>query len=101
MILIYSIFPNKEEAKKIGKNLVKKKLAGCVNIFPVDSIYFWEGKIVGDKEVAMIIKTKRGNFKKIERFILKNHSYDIPCIIEIPIGRVTSKYLKWLKKYAN
>jgi len=96
MIFVYSTFPNKREAKKMGEKLVEKKLAACVNVFPIDSIYSWQGKIVKDKEFAALIKTKKKNFKKVEKFILENHSYDIPCIIEIPLGRVTKKYLKWL-----
>jgi len=96
MIFIYSTFPNKKEVKEIGERLVRKKLAACINIFPIESIYSWQGKVVCDKEFAAIIKTKKENFKKIEKFILKHHSYDIPCILEIPIGQVTKKYLEWL-----
>lgn len=98
MIFVYSIFPNKKEAKKIGEGLIRKKLAGCVNIFPIESIYTWQKKVVKDREFVAIIKTKKKNFKKVEKFILKNHSYDTPCILEIPIGRVTRKYLNWLNK---
>jgi len=96
MIFIYSTFPSKKEAKEIGEKLVKNKLAGCVNIFPIESIYFWQRKIAKDKEFAAVIKTSKKNFKKVESFILKNHSADVPCIMEIPVGRVTKKYLKWL-----
>lgn len=109
MIFIYSTFPTKKEAKEIGEKLIQKKLAACVNIFPIDSIYYWETpkksklstgqeKIVKDKEFVAIIKTQKKNFKKIEKFILENHSYDTPCILEIPIGRVTKKYLNWLNR---
>lgn len=96
MIFVYSTFPNKKEAKKIGEELVRKKLAACVNVFPIDSIYSWQGKIIKDKEFAAIIKTKKENFKKVEKFILENHSYDTPCILEISLTRVTKKYLNWL-----
>ncbi len=98
MIFIYSTFPNKKEARKIAGKLVEKKLAVCVNIFPIESVYLWEGRVAQDKEFAVFIKTKKENFKKIEKFILENHSYNTPCILEIPVGRVTKKYLKWLGK---
>ncbi|PIV42581.1 MAG: divalent-cation tolerance protein CutA [Candidatus Nealsonbacteria bacterium CG02_land_8_20_14_3_00_40_11] len=98
MIFIYSTFPNMKEAKEIGERLIKNKLAACINIFPIDSIYNWRKKIIRDKEFAAIIKTKKQNFKKIEKFILENHSYDTPCIVEIPLGRVNKKYLDWLNK---
>jgi len=98
MIFIYSTFPNKKEAKRIGEELVKNKLVACVNIFPIESTYLWRNKIIKDKEFAAIIKTKKENFEKVEKFILENHSYDTPCIIEIPLGRITKKYLSWLGK---
>lgn len=99
MIFVYSTFPNKKEAKKIGERLVRKKLAACINIFPIESVYIWRGKVIKDKEFAAIIKTKKENFKKVEKFILANHSYDTPCILEIPVSRVTKKYLNWLNKW--
>ena len=98
MIFIYSTFPNKKEAKRIGENLIKKKLAACINIFPIESIYFWQKRIVKDKEFAAIIKTKKKNFKKIEKFILENHPYEVPCILQIEIKKANKKYLKWLNK---
>ncbi|MDP1538793.1 MAG: divalent-cation tolerance protein CutA [bacterium] len=106
MIFIYSTFPNKKEAEEIGERLVKNKLVACVNIFPIESVYFWpasakasvgkQNKIIKEKEFAAIFKTKKENFRKVEKFILENHSYNTPCIIEIPLGRITKKYLSWL-----
>ncbi len=98
MIFVYSTFPSKKEAEETGEKLVREKLAACVNIFPIDSIYSWDKKIVKDKEFAVIIKTKKENFKKIEKFILEHHSCDVPCILEIPVSRATKDYLKWLNK---
>ena len=96
MIIIYSTFSSQKEAKRLGELLVKNRMAACVNIFPIDSIYRWKNKIAKDKEWSVFIKTKKKNFRKIEQFILKKHSYTTPCIIAIPVQRVTSKYRKWL-----
>jgi len=98
MILIYITCKNKNEAKNIGLALVKKRLVACVNIFPIGSIYWWKGKMVKDREVALIAKTLKRNFEKIEKEVKKLHSYNVPCILEIPIKRVNSKYLNWLQK---
>lgn len=98
MIFIYSTFPNKKKAKGVGERLIRKRLAACCNIFPIEAVYSWQGKIVQDKEFVVIIKTKKGNFKKIEQFILENHPDDTPCILEIPINRVTARYLGWFNK---
>ena len=113
MILIYVVCKNKAEAKKIGFALVKKRLTGCCNIFPIETIYRLSDEIIEDrprknssriirgKEVVLLIKTLKKNFKKIEKEVKKMHSYTAPCIIEIPTGKVNSEYLKWLNKEAK
>lgn len=97
MIIVYSTFPSRKKAKEIGEALVKKKLAGCVNIFAVDSIYSWQDKTEEGNEFVAVIKSKKENFKKIEKFILQNHGDSAPCVLEIPVARVSVKYLRWLK----
>ena len=98
MILIYITFPNKQEAKKIGRILIEKRLAGCVNMFPVEAIYQWKGKITEEKEVVLIAKTFEKNFSKIEKLVKKLHSYETPCILAIPVNKVSKNYLNWIKK---
>lgn len=97
MIFIYIACKNRGEAKKIGLSLVKKRLIACCNLFPIESIYWWKNKIVRDREVVLIVKTLKKNFKEIDREITRNHSYTTPCILEMPISRVNNKYLNWLK----
>lgn len=98
MILIYSTFPNKKRAKKVAEKLIDKKMAACVNIFPIEAVYSWQGKTEKGKEIAVVIKTKKERFRQIERFISDNHPDNTPCILEIPVARVAKKYLSWLNK---
>src|SRR4030042_3636524 len=98
MIFVYIVWKNKAEAKKIGLFLIKKRLAVCCNIFPIDSIYWWRKKIVKSKETVLIVKTLKNDFKKIEKEAKKLHSYKAPCILEIPIKRVNLEYLNWLRQ---
>lgn len=98
MIFVYTVCNDKKEAGKIGLYLVKRRLAACVNIFPlINSIYRWKGKIERTKESVLIIKTAGKNFKKIEAEVKKMHSYSVPCILEINIKQGDQEYLKWLK----
>jgi len=98
MIFVYIICKNKKEAKRIGLFLVKKRLAACCNIFPIESIYWWRNKIVKDKEVVLIAKTLKKNFRKIEKEVKRSHSYTVPCILEIPIAQGSKDFLNWLGK---
>ncbi len=96
MILLYTTCQYKKEAEKIGNFLIKKKLAACCNIFPIESIYCWKNKIIKGKEVVLLVKTLKKNSNKARKEIKKLHSYKIPCILEISITEINSDYLKWL-----
>lgn len=88
-----------EEAKKIAKILVQEKLAACVNIIrPIDSYYVWENKLVEDKEILLIIKTRISLFNKLKNRIISLHSYKIPEIILIPIKKGLKSYLDWIEE---
>lgn len=97
MILIYVVCANMEEAKRISTYVLEHRLAACTNMYPIASAYWWEGKIVEDNEVVMIAKTVPDNFDKVKDAVLKLHSYQVPCIISIPVERVEPKYLRWLQ----
>lgn len=96
-ILVYVTNPSREKAKEIAKYLLKKRLIACANIFPIESLYHWKGKLVEEKEHILILKTLDRYFGRIKREIEKIHPYSIPCIIKIPVSS-NSKYFNWLKK---
>ena len=96
-VIIQTTCSTKKEAKKIAKILVEKKLAACVQILKIESIYNWDNKLCVDKERLLFIKTKNKNFKKIQRIIKENHSYDLPEIIEIKITNASKEYLQFIQ----
>lgn len=96
MILILSTFENREEARKIGRKLLNEKLIACYSITPIESAYWWKGKVEETNEVLMIMKTSK-KFADVEKFIIEHHSYEAPEIIAIKPSEVTEKYLKWTK----
>lgn len=86
-----------EEAEAIANILIQEKLAACINIIPLKSLYTWEGKICKDQEYQLLIKTDLSKFSELETTIKNNHSYEVPEIIAIPIIKGSESYLSWLK----
>ena len=97
MVLAYITCKDKKEAIKISKYLLKKRLIACSNMFPINSLYWWKGKIINDKEFVIIAKTTEKNFKILEKEVKKIHSYEIPAILKIKAD-ANKDYLKWVKK---
>jgi len=99
---IYVTFGSLIEAKKLGKKLVKAKLAACTNIIPVIySTYVWKNKTMIDKECSMIVKTSKSKVKAAIKFIVKKHSYECPAVSAIPVDFIHKDFQKWINEQTN
>lgn len=95
-VLIISTFPDKESAKKLAGDLVANKIAACVNLTKISSIYSWQGRIEDSDEYLALFKTNSEKKDTLKQKIKENHPYDVPEIAEIKINDMDSQYLKWL-----
>ncbi len=96
-IVVFVTCGNGREAKKIARRLVESKLAVCVNVSsPAESTYRWKGKIHNDREVLLLIKTRRKLFQQVESAVRSLHSYENPEVIALPIVEGSRDYLKWI-----
>ena len=95
---IYVTVGSEEEAASIGKKLIEERLAACVNILPVKSVYRWEDSIEEDSEVVMFIKTRSSRAEEVSERVKSLHSYDIPCIVVLPIQQGNPDYLQWIEE---
>ncbi|MEB3213951.1 MAG: divalent-cation tolerance protein CutA [Leptolyngbyaceae bacterium] len=87
---------SKEEAKAIANQLIEERLAACINILPVQSIYRWNGSICDDEEWQLIIKTDLTQFTSLQERAIALHSYDVPELIAIPVVQGYAPYLHWM-----
>ena len=85
-----------EQGKMIAHALVRAKLAACVNIFAIDSIYMWQGEVNQDLEHQLIIKTDLNKFSELAKKIKTLHNHEVPEIIALPIVAGSKSYLHWL-----
>ena len=87
----------KSDAEKIAKILVEKRLAACVQILgPMTSYFQWQGKLDSAVEYLCLIKSREDLFTRLETEIIKQHPYDVPEILAVPITKGTQGYLNWL-----
>jgi periplasmic divalent cation tolerance protein len=85
------------EAIKISNILVEAKLAACVQIKSVKSLYMWESKMESSEEFQLTIKCCLNQFSTLEEVIKKNHSYDCPQIVSYKIDKCSNDYLEFMK----
>jgi periplasmic divalent cation tolerance protein len=97
MVLLYSPCPDLEVAKRIGNALLNGRLAGCINILPrMVSLYDWDGAREETEEVVMLAKTSAARAEKARDFIAREHPYEVPAVLTLPLSDVNPAYREWL-----
>ena len=94
--VVFVNVPSLDEAKAIAKSLVESKLAACVNIFPVHSIYSWKGELCSENSYNLLIKTDLDKFDILESKLRELHSDEVPEIIALPIVSGYAPYMQWM-----
>lgn len=88
---------SQDEARKIARALVERRLVACVNIVAlVESVYRWQGKVENAQEWLLIIKTTAQAFPKVREAICELHSYDVPECVLLSIEDGSKAYLDWI-----
>ncbi|HBB34741.1 MAG TPA: cytochrome C biogenesis protein CcdA [Cyanobacteria bacterium UBA8803] len=95
MKLYYITLNTSEEARQISQALLSQKLAVCTNWFPITCAYSWEGKIVEEAEIVLILKTQSGYREDIEQVVRQHITYT-NFMAELSPESVNEGFSKWL-----
>ena len=96
-VLVYTTWPSIVEAEGAGREIVKRRLAACVNILPgMISHYWWQGALERGEEAVMLIKTRAALAEDVRRAVKELHEYDTPAIMVLPVESVDADYYQWI-----
>ena len=96
-VLLYLTCANRDEAKTIARTLIDERLIACANILgKMTSVYRWEGTVVEDEEIAVLLKTRRDMAARATERVKELHSYDLPCVVGLPIQGGNPDFIGWL-----
>ena len=99
VLLCYSACPDAASAQNIAEALVGEQLAACVNQLPgVRSTYRWQGAVIHDDEVLLLIKTTGGQLESLRQRLLQLHPYELPELIAVPVDHGHAAYLDWVRQ---
>jgi periplasmic divalent cation tolerance protein len=89
--------PNVAVGRRIAKELVRRRLAACVNLIPsLESIFWWQGKLDQAREALLVIKTTSERFERLRRAVVELHPYDVPEVLGLPVTAGHAAYLRWV-----
>lgn len=89
-----------DRARDIAGALVRDKLAACVQISTIDSVYEWQGEIQDDREYRLLIKTTAARYPAVEAAIRKLHTYDLPAILAFEAVEACDEFADWVAEHS-
>ncbi len=75
---------------------MERRLAACVNIGEVESVYRWRDKIETDREWQVTCKTTQSARREAIACIRENHPYDLPAIGAQELCHADYETLAWV-----
>jgi periplasmic divalent cation tolerance protein len=97
-IVVLCTCPDEASAQALSRGLVEAGVAGCVNRLPgVRSTYRWEGRVLDEGEVLLIIKTVTSAYPSLEERLIALHPYETPEILALPVLAGAPGYVSWLQ----
>ncbi|MCC0808770.1 divalent-cation tolerance protein CutA [Methylobacterium sp. W2] len=96
-LLVYTTFPDAETALAIGEELVRARLAACVNVLPgMRSVYAWKGAVERGEEVVAILKTREGLADSLAVALKQRHPYETPIILRLATSGADADTASWI-----
>ena len=97
VLIMITTESNKKNAYRMAKLLIQNKLAACVSIKQIFSIYEWDDDIEEAKEFEITIKTKPEFKDYLVDFLHEISTYEVPQIIYKKFNSDIN-YYDWLNK---
>ena len=95
--IVLTTASTREEAAKIARALVERRLAACVNVLgPIESVYRWKGAVESAQEWLLLAKTTVAAVDQVRAAIQDLHCYELPECIVLPIESGSDEYLAWI-----
>src|SRR2546425_10222968 len=93
--MAYVTAPDLKTARLIARTVVERRLAACANLWPIESMYRWKGRLEEANEGVIVFKTRRALLQKLIATGREKHPYEVPCIVSYPMGPALREYLEW------
>ncbi len=96
-LLFYVTHPDEETARRIAGQMVEQRLAACANVFPIQSVYWWEGAVQSEGEWVSILKTSLEREGDLESALRAVHPYQTACFLRFEV-RANEDYERWIRE---
>ncbi len=98
MVFIYTTCRDIGSARKLGKKIIEGKMGACVDMWPVESMYYWQGELQSTTQALLMVTTLEKNLQAVDDLMSAKHDYSVPMIAGVDIRRINHDYKEWMSQ---
>ncbi|HPU62874.1 MAG TPA: divalent-cation tolerance protein CutA [Mobilitalea sp.] len=99
--IVLTTFESEIQAETVINEIIKNKLAACVQEIKIKSHYTWKNELCHDDEVLVLLKTRKELYPELEKKILEIHPYETPEILMVDVETGSKAYLSWIDEQTS
>ena len=96
-IAVVTTVGTRDDARRLGRALVERRLAACAQISEIESCYVWNGVLREEPEFRLVLKTTDARYAALEQAIRELHPYELPAIHALPFAQIHPPYAAWIE----
>jgi periplasmic divalent cation tolerance protein len=85
-----------EAARTLARAALESRLAACVQITPVTSLFVWKDEFREAGEVLLQMKHRAQDYAALAELVRRLHSYETPEILRIDAADADPAYAAWI-----
>lgn len=96
--ILVTTIDSDEKARAMARAALAEKLAACVQITPISSLYTWKGACCEEGEFRLEMKHRTEDYAALAALVRRLHSYETPEILRIDAAFAEPAYNAWLRE---
>ncbi len=95
-LAVFTTLHEEEAAHRLAESAVEARLAACVHIEQIASVFRWDGAVQREPEFRLLFKTTRSAYPALAAHILAAHPYDEPALWAVPMAEGSESFFAWI-----
>ncbi|MFE7590206.1 divalent-cation tolerance protein CutA [Kitasatospora sp. NPDC057512] len=95
-LVVTTTHDDETKARELAAKVIGERLAACAQVYPIRSVYWWDGEVQSGDEWRIDFKTRAELVGPLGDFIKERHSYDVPELVAVPVVAGAESYLNWI-----
>jgi periplasmic divalent cation tolerance protein len=98
LLAVFTTVATLEDAERMARALVERRLAACVQIDAIRSVYRWQAQVQQNCEQRLMCKTTAARYPALQAAIRELHSYELPAIHALAVAQAWGPYADWVRE---